>query len=88
MIDYAKDQQSDEGGDLIPQNDGGAADSTSSDGEEDDILDDAGDDDYQLLIQGAGQETIDVLKEIERDQNDQRMITMSRTTKGGGGAGT
>ncbi len=86
MIEYAKDQQSDEGGDLIPQNDG-AADSTSSDGEEDDILDDAGDDDYQLLIQGAGQETIDVLKEIERDQNDQRMITMSRTTKGGG-AGT
>ena len=87
MMDYAKDQHSDEGGcDGLPNNEGGGGggESSSSEGDDEDILDDAVDEDYQLLMQGAGQETIDVLKEIEREQNDQRMFTMSRTTKAGG----
>jgi hypothetical protein len=56
MMDYAKDQHSDEGGcEGLPNNEGGGGgESSSSEGDDEDILDDAVDEDYQMLMQGAG----------------------------------
>ena len=71
--DYNKDDDTEEDG----NGGAGPASSSSSEGEEDDIIDDGADEEYQMLMQGAGQETIEVLREIERGTNDQRSAAVN-----------